>query len=249
MDKNNLSEGSMLKDYFKKLYTGSQQEFCELAANAMDQGQRMFIITANPETMMIGDSNEGMDQALCSPESTIVPDGIGVVKAAEQLGKTMHGRVTGVELSAYLINHVGTTGKSVYFYGAKQEVLDALIAKVKADYPEINIVGSHNGYGNCDDQVFEEIVSLQPDLVLVALGIPRQEILINKYLDKFSKGIFIGVGGSFDVLSGTKKRAPAIFCKLNLEWLYRIMKEPKRFSRFFRSNVRFISKIRKIKSL
>lgn len=238
----------MLKDYFQKLYTGSQQEFFEQMAEAMDKGQRTFVITANPETMMIGDANEDMDRALCSPDAIIVPDGIGVVKAAEQLGKTMNGRVTGVELSAYLIERAGTTGKSVYFYGAKQEVLDALIAKVKEANPDINIVGSHNGYGNRDDEVFEEIVSLQPDLVLVALGIPRQEVLIHRYLERFDKGIFIGVGGSFDVLSGTKKRAPAMFVKCNLEWLYRILKEPKRFGRFFRSNIRFLSKVRKIKS-
>lgn len=238
----------MLKDYFDKLYTGTQQDFFELAAANMDQGNRMFIITANPETMMIGDSDPDMDMALCSPDSTIVPDGIGVVKAAEQLGKHMNGRTTGVELSAYLIKHAGTTGKAVYFYGAKQEVLDALIAKVKEDNPDINIVGSHNGYGNCDEEVFAEIETLKPDLVLVALGIPRQEVLIHRNLANFDKGIFIGVGGSFDVLSGTKKRAPAVFVRCNLEWLYRILKEPKRFSRFFRSNVRFLSKVRKIKS-
>ncbi len=238
----------MLKDYFDKLYTGTQQDFFELAATNMDQGTRMFIITANPETMMIGDSNHDMDMALCCPDSTIVPDGIGVVKAAEQLGIEMNGRTTGVELSAYLIKHAGATGKAVYFYGAKQEVLDALIAKVKEDNPDINIVGSHNGYGNCDEQVFAEIEALKPDLVLVALGIPRQEVLIHRHIANFDKGIFIGVGGSFDVLSGTKKRAPAVFVKCNLEWLYRILKEPKRFGRFFRSNVRFLSKVRKIKS-
>ncbi len=238
----------MLKDYFDKLYTGTQQDFFQLASENMDRGNRMFIITANPETMMIGDSNQDMNMALCSPDSTIVPDGIGVVKAAEQLGKQMNGRVTGVELSAYLIKHAGTTGKSVYFYGAKQEVLDALIAKVKEDNPDINIAGSCNGYGNCDEQVFAEIEALKPDLVLVALGIPRQEVLIHRHLANFDKGIFIGVGGSFDVLSGTKKRAPAIFVKCNLEWLYRILKEPKRFGRFFKSNVRFLSKVRKIKS-
>lgn len=76
--------------------------------------------------------------------------------------------------------------------------------------------------------MFEKIAKEKPDIVLVALGIPLQEKLIYKHLDQFNKGIFVGVGGSFDVISGHKKRAPKIFIKLNLEWLYRILKEPKR---------------------
>ena len=97
------------------------------------------------------------------------------------------------------------------------------------------------------DKVFLDIVSKKPDIVLVALGIPLQEKLIYKYLDKFEKGIFVGVGGSFDVISGHKKRAPKVFIKLNLEWLYRIMKEPSRLKRFYDSNVKFIFKVRKYK--
>ena len=78
----------------------------------------------------------------------------------------------------------------------------------------------------------KKIVKLNPDICLVALGIPYQEKLINKYIDIAKKGIYVGVGGSFDVLSGTKKRAPKIFIKLNLEWLYRLICEPKRLKRF-----------------
>ena len=97
------------------------------------------------------------------------------------------------------------------------------------------------------DSVFDEIANIQPDVVLVALGIPAQEMLIAKHYNRFKKGVFIGVGGSFDVLSGMKKRAPKIFIKLNLEWLYRILKEPNRFGRFYRSNVKFISEIKKMR--
>ena len=91
----------------------------------------------------------------------------------------------------------------------------------------------------------KDIVKKKPDICMVALGIPYQEKLISKYFDKVNKGIYIGVGGSFDVMSGTKKRAPKIFIKLNLEWLYRIMTEPKRLKRFWNSNVKFMFKIKK----
>ena len=86
-----------------------------------------------------------------------------------------------------------------------------------------------------------------PDICLVALGIPFQETIIYKHFNEFKKGIFIGVGGSFDVLSGFKKRAPKIFQKLNIEWLYRIIKEPKRLKRFYKNNIQFVFQLKKIK--
>ena len=112
-------------------------------------------------------------------------------------------------------------------------------------YPGIKLVGASDGYVKDRDKVFNEIIKLSPDIVLVALGIPYQEKLIYKHLDKFNKGIFVGVGGSFDVISGNKKRAPEIFIKLNLEWLYRIVSEPKRLKRFYDSNVKFLFQVKK----
>lgn len=80
----------------------------------------------------------------------------------------------------------------------------------------------------------------------MALGVPLQEKIIYENISKFEKGIFIGVGGTFDVLSGTKKRAPKIFIKLNLEWLYRIIKEPKRLKRFYENNIKFYLKVKRL---
>ena len=118
---------------------------------------------------------------------------------------------------------------------------------IKEKYPKAKLIGTSNGYIKDKDKVFEDIKQKNPDVVLVALGIPMQEKIIAKHYDEFSKGIFIGVGGSFDVISGSKRRAPKLFLKLNIEWLYRIVKEPKRLKRFWRSNVKYISKIRKEK--
>ena len=91
----------------------------------------------------------------------------------------------------------------------------------------------------------QQITELDPDLVFVALGAPQQELLIHKYFRSDRKGIYIGVGGSFDVLSGKKQRAPSFFIRHNLEWLYRITKEPKRIKRFWNSNVKFLFELRK----
>ena len=94
--------------------------------------------------------------------------------------------------------------------------------------------------------LFKRIKNISPDIVLVALGVPKQELLIAKHYDNFSKGIFVGVGGTFDVISGTKKRAPKIIQKLNIEWLYRIIGNKERIKRFYDSNVKFIFKLRKL---
>jgi N-acetylglucosaminyldiphosphoundecaprenol N-acetyl-beta-D-mannosaminyltransferase len=239
----------MLKEYFEHLYTGSQEAFFKKASKALDHEEKMFVVTANPETMMIGEQNPEFNAVLCKPDTIIVPDGIGVVRAADSLGMETNGRVTGVELAEHLIRHAGKTGKSIFLYGAKEEVITTLVERIKQDYPIAVIAGYRNGYGQNDDEVFEEIHRLKPDIILVALGIPRQELLIDRWLDRFDKGIFVGVGGSFDVLSGTKKRAPKFFVRFNLEWLYRIVKEPKRFGRFYRSNVRFLLEVRKMRRM
>ncbi len=232
-------------DYLKKTFHGSEAEFHQLATRAMETEEKMFVVTANPETMMIARSNEAFDQVLLSDDTTIVPDGIGVIKALQSLDIPTNGRVTGVSLASHLLKEASRLKKKVYLYGAKPEVNDKMAQVIARDYPEAQLVGRKNGYDYKGDEVFEEIVSLQPDVVLVALGIPAQELLIHKHLSRFHKGIFVGVGGSFDVLSGTKKRAPAFFVKLNLEWFYRIACEPKRIKRFYQSNVKFFSVLKK----
>lgn len=236
-----------MKKYFDKLYKGDFKSFVSDIETNVKENTKTFVITANPETLMIGTENAAFDRILKSDDTIIVPDGIGVVKAANILGIPLKERVTGVELVQELFRILNAEKKSIYFLGAKREVVDQLVAKVKVDYPDMKIAGYQDGYVQDKDAVFEEIVELKPDAVLVALGIPAQEILIHKYYDRFDKGIFIGVGGSFDVLSGMKKRAPEIFIKLNLEWLYRIAKEPQRFKRFYDSNIKFIGKIRKMR--
>lgn len=233
--------------YFDKLYRGSAESFYKANRRLLEAGEPRFIVTANPETFMTAQKNADFDRVLRRETTTIVADGIGVVKAAKFLDMPVEEKVTGVEIAAHLLEDAGELGKSIYFYGAKEEVLLQLVQKVKNDYPGASVAGARNGYDFTDEEVFQDIAKKQPDVVMVALGIPRQELLIDRYFGEFHSGIFIGVGGSFDVLSGTKKRAPEFFVRLNLEWLYRITREPKRLKRFFNSNVRFLFDIRRIK--
>lgn len=236
-----------MRKLFDKLYKKSAQSFYEILSDNLKNNKKTFVVTANPETFMISEKNEDVRKMLLDKETVMVPDGIGVLKAGKKIGYNIEERITGIDIANELLKFGNEQKKSIYLFGSKQEVIDSMKIVIKEQYPNLKLVGTSNGYVTDKDKVFDEIVKLEPDIVLVALGIPLQEMLIYKHLNRFKKGIFVGVGGSFDVMSGMKKRAPKIFIKLNLEWLYRIMKEPKRFKRFYNSNVKFILEIRNYK--
>lgn len=237
-----------MKRYFEKIYKNSKNEFYDLVNNNLKNNNKMFVVTANPETLMIAENDSSFKSALLDDNTTIIADGIGVVKGAHILNYNIKETIPGVELCTKLFEYCNELQKSIYLFGAKEEIVKKLCDVINTNYPNAKISGYDNGYVENKQAAFEKISELKPDVVLVALGIPHQELLIYNNLDKFNKGIFVGVGGSFDVLSGAKKRAPKLFRQLHLEWLYRIMKEPKRFKRFFNSNVKYIFKLYSIKN-
>ncbi|MEG1648058.1 MAG: WecB/TagA/CpsF family glycosyltransferase [Bacilli bacterium] len=234
-----------MKKYLEKLYSKSKLEYFKVLKNDLKGNNKKFIVTVNPETLMMSSNDEILQKLLLDKNTSLVPDGISVVKACKKVGYPIVERITGIDIASFLLNEGNINNKSIYLFGAKKDVIEALVNKIKKEYKGLKILGYSDGYVNNRDKVFDEIIKLKPDICLVALGIPDQEKLIYKHINKFTKGIFVGVGGSFDVLSGMKKRAPKLFIKLNLEWLYRIMKEPKRIKRFWNSNVKFMFKVKK----
>ncbi len=234
-----------MKEYINNLYKKDKKSFIKELEKKLKTNEKCFVVTVNPETIMKSEKDNQIKEILNDKSVTLVPDGIAIVKASKWLKIPVEERITGVEISEELLKIANTNKNSIYLFGASKEVIEKLVDKIKKDYPNINILGATDGYVSDKDKVMEKIINLKPDITLVALGIPMQEKIIYKYLSRASKGIFIGVGGTFDVLSGSKKRAPKIFIKLNLEWLYRIMKEPVRLKRFWQSNVKFMVKIRK----
>ena len=234
-----------MRKIFDKLYNKSFEEFNKTIFKNLKYNKKMFIVTSNPETFMIANMEKDFKTLLLNKDTTIVADGIGIIKSARMLGYKMEERVPGIDISINLLKYGNQLKKDLYLFGSTDEVITKMKSVLDTKYSNIKLVGSSNGYVNDKDKVFEEIISLKPDIILVALGIPEQEKLIYKHLSKFEKGIFIGVGGSLDVISGYKKRAPKILIKLNLEWLYRILKEPKRIKRFYQRNIKFIVLINK----
>lgn len=234
-------------ELFEKMYKKEEKEFNKIIYNNLKNNKKMFIVTANPETLMMSEKDMELNNLLNDKDTILVPDGIGVVKALKILNYDVKERIAGIDISNTLLEYGNKLKKSIYLFGSKQDVIDSMKDVINNKYGNLKIVGSSNGYVSDRDEVFSEIKNLKPDIILVALGIPMQEKLIYKHLKDFNKGIFVGVGGSFDVISGHKKRAPKIFIKLNLEWLYRIVCEPKRLKRFYQSNVKFMFYVNKLK--
>lgn len=238
-----------LISYLKRVWKKGAGALYEKCNEVAGKKEKVFIVTANPETLMTALEAEEYNAILLDEDVTVVPDGIGLIKALQVAGYGKCERVPGVEFMAILLKMADAKACSVYFYGASQNTMDALLEKVKTDYPHLRIVGAKNGYDHDPDEAMKDAIEKKPDMVFVALGVPAQENLIARYFHQFEKGIFMGVGGSFDVISGCKKRAPAIFIRLNLEWLYRIIKEPGRIKRFWNNNVRFIWDILTIRKI
>ena len=236
-----------MKKLFEKMYKKEEKEFNKILHNNLVKNKKMFIVTANPETMMKSETDTELNKLLNDKDTILVPDGIGVVKASKMIGYDVKERIAGIDIANTLLDYGNKLKKTIYLFGSKQEIIDSMKDVLKEKYPNLKLVGSSNGYVQDKDKVFEEMSKLKPDIILVALGIPLQEKLIYKHLSLFDKGIFVGVGGSFDVISGHKKRAPQIIIKLNLEWLYRIICEPTRLKRFYDSNVKFMFRVKKMK--
>lgn len=208
-----------------------QERFVELLVERAVNKEKTFVITANPEIVMRANEDPQL-MTYIKEANYICADGIGVVKAASLLGEDLPGRVTGYDTMVALLKAGQEKRFKVYLLGAQAATLEKTIANIERDYPNVDIVGAHDGFFDWEDHtIAEEAAALEPDFVFVALGVPRQEKWISENIGKFSHGVFIGIGGSFDVIAGTVKRAPVLWQKLNIEWLYRLLSQPSRWKR------------------
>ncbi len=197
-----------------------------------EKSHRM-VITAGPEFVM-KNRKSGQIQKITQSADLVTADGIGVVWAAARAGKPVPERVTGVEMVSCLFDAAKQRHQllRVFILGATDQALQSCIQRFQVVYPEFTFSGC-NGYFSTGDLVgiIEKIQSFQPDIWLVGIGQPRQEQLIYEHLGQLPPCVAIGVGGSIDVWGGTVQRAPAIIRKLNVEWLYRLVKQPSRWRR------------------
>jgi len=163
----------------------------------------------------------------------VTPDGAGVLLATRMKGMRLPERVSGVDLVDRISEMAARKGFRIYLLGASEMVVQAAAGVLAARYPGLIIAGIHDGYFKPEDEprVVRDIATARPDVLFVALGIPKQEQFIRSYFTELGVPVMIGVGGSYDVISGTLKRAPEWMQKSGMEWLYRLMQQPSRLPR------------------
>lgn len=201
----------------------SRNELIEFVSN-----EKKILIAINAEKILKEDSQL---KSIIN-ENIGYTDGVGAVWALKKRGFKNTIKIPGVELWLDIIRKFENE-KSFYFVGSTDEVIGNTVQKLKTEFPNLNIVNYRNGYIKTSEEreaLKKDIVEKKPDVVFVAMGSPKQEFLMKELHEKHP-AIYQGLGGSFDVYSGKLKRAPKIFIKLGLEWLYRLLKEPTRFKR------------------
>jgi len=199
--------------------------------NYLRTGKKMSVISVNPQIIVEGQNYMNIYNFV-KRSTHRIPDGIGVVLVSKLTGGKIKERVAGIELMKRFLAYADFHKKSVFFYGAKPEILADAVVKIKQDYPNLTLSGTIDGYTSLtEEEVVANINQTKPDFLFVALGFPKQEEWLAKNIPYLNVSVFQDVGGSLDVLSGHVKRAPQIFIHCHLEWLYRSLSDPKRFRR------------------
>ncbi|MBC1287401.1 WecB/TagA/CpsF family glycosyltransferase [Listeria booriae] len=180
------------------------------------------------------------------------PDGMSMVLAARILKKPTIERVAGIDVMIHLLKISAAKGYRVYFLGTSELILKKLLKKVQQDYPSLQIAGYHHGFFKQSEEAFvvEDIKKAKADILFVALPSPKKEYFIDYYMERMAVPVSMGVGGSFDVIAGEMKRAPMWMQRASLEWIYRMMQEPRRLAkRYIIGNIVFMSHVLREKKL
>ncbi len=198
----------------------------------LKQDKAHMIFTPNSEIIMVAQQDKELKDVLNSGD-LIIADGIGVVYASKILKKPIAERVAGFDLAKQIIEKLPQKEHKLYFLGGKPGVAKAAKDNLEKQYPGIQIVGTHDGYFDEEQEaeIIHEINQLKPDILFVCLGMGKQEKWIYNHRGKLSVKVCMGIGGSLDVFAGRVQRAPDFYCKYGLEWFYRLVKEPWRYKR------------------
>jgi len=233
--------------------------------------QRIHLLGAPLDPVTLGDALNLVDQAVASRRPTlnaslnaaklvrmqtdselresielcdlVTADGVPVVWAARALGHPVPGRVSGTELMELLLAHAAERGYSVYLLGSEAGILSRARAEIERRHPAIRIAGTQQGFfaPSEEDAVVQRIAATRPDILFVALGTPQKELFQARHRDELGVPFTMGVGGSFDVLAGVRKRAPRWAQRGGLEWAFRLVQEPRRLAgRYVVGNTRFV---------
>ena len=204
----------------------------ERADALLCSGAGGYIVTANPE-IVLRCREDAAYAAAVNGAALVLADGVGDLCAARILGTPLPGRVAGADLVPRLLARLAERGGSVFLYGARPGVAERAGESLQSACPGLRIAGTENGYISDETALLEALEREKPDLLLLGLGAPRQELWMARNRQKIN-AVMIGVGGLLDVFAGDIPRAPESWQRLGLEWLYRLLREPRRFKRVIR---------------
>ncbi len=204
----------------------------ERADALLCSGAGGYIVTANPE-IVLRCREDAAYAAAVNGAKLVLADGVGDLCAARILGTPLPGRVAGADLVPRLLARLAERGGSVFLYGARPGVAERAGESLQSACPGLRIAGTENGYISDETALLEALEREKPDLLLLGLGAPRQELWMAENRQRTS-AVMIGVGGLLDVFAGDIPRAPEAWQRLGLEWLYRLLREPRRFKRVIR---------------
>ncbi len=190
------------------------------------------VVTPNPEFILLAQKNSDFRQCLQTAD-LVLPDGIGVIYASKILGRPLEERVPGIDFATGLLGELEKTGGRLFLLGAKDGVAQKAGENIQKDYGNLTVCGTYHGYFSSEEEemVANKVAEAKADVVFVCLGAPRQELFCRRWGETMGVKVAIGLGGALDVYAGNVERAPKLWIKLNLEWFYRLCKEPKRFGR------------------
>ena len=220
-------------------------ETVALVQTYIQEGRFLHLLGVNSDKVNEIASDREMER-IAKEAEIINADGASLVLASRFLARPLVERVAGIDLMQELLREADQKGQSVYLLGAKQSVVEETATYIGRSYPGARLAGFRNGYFKKEDwsQVLAEIEASEAELVFVGITSPIKEYLIDYFKKEGSSRVYMGVGGSFDVLSGNIPRAPLWMQKANLEWFFRMMQEPRRLAkRYLVGNLRFIGKV------
>lgn len=220
----------------------TMEETLEKISEIVEKRQITQHVVINVAKLVYAQSDEKLRNIINSC-GLINADGAGIILGAKFLGINIPQRVTGIDLMETLTAYSAKKGYKIYFFGAKEFIVQKVIEIYRQKYPELMIAGYRNGYYSAEEEesIVEDIKNSGADVLFVAMGSPQKEVFINKYLDKMQVPFVMGVGGSFDVIAGKVQRAPIFMQRHAMEWLYRLYQEPKRlWKRYLITNTIFL---------
>ena len=208
-------------------------EALERARELIDRPGADYCVTPNAEIVYEA-MHDGAFCALLNDAALVLPDGAGTVLGAKLLGTPLKEKVAGIDFAANLLGILEESGRTLYLLGSKPGIGEAAAENMIRQHPKLQIVGVADGYFKDEGPVVEKINAVRPDVLFVCLGAPKQERFMHEHQSELDTRLMIGLGGSLDGFAGTVKRAPKWMIRLQLEWLYRLIREPRRIGRMMR---------------